>query len=179
MKTTVTLLVLLMTGTISMAQDGTAHLDKMKIFEGWSGRWEGEGWMQMGPGEARKATVVEQITPKLGGLVYLVEGLGTIPEGTPGAGEKVHEAVALLSWDPASSRYRFRTHVMSGHSSDAWFTVVGQDKFQWGFDIPHYGKMRYTITIDTAKGTWHEIGEISRDGSTWNKTFEMNLKKVN
>lgn len=179
MKTTVTLLTLLITATCSMAQHGTPHLDKMKVFEGWSGRWEGEGWMRMGPGEPRKANVVEQITPKLGGLVYLVEGVGTIPGDAPGAGQKVHEAIALLSYDPASSQYKFRSHVMSGHSSDAWFTVSGQGKFQWGFDIPNYGKMRYTITLDVDKGTWHEIGEISQDGSTWNKNFEMNLKKVN
>jgi hypothetical protein len=35
---------------------------------------------------------------------------------------------------------------------------------------------RFTITL-TPAGEWWEIGEFSRDGTTWTKFFEMTLKK--
>ncbi len=176
--TTIALCLIVIIGSSAQAQHSMANRDKMKAFDGWAGRWEGEGWMQMGPGEPKKSNVIEIITPKLDGLVYLVEGRGTLPEGEPGAGKVVHDALGILSYDQSTDQYKFRSYVQSGHTTDAWFNLVDTNKFQWGFDIPNYGKMRYTITLDPAASTWNEIGEFSSDGATWVKNFEMNLKKV-
>ncbi len=179
MKTKMLLAGLLLANVFTLqAQHQMGDREKMKIFEGWAGRWEGEGWMQMGPGEPKKAKVEEQITPKLDGLVYLVEGVGKALNPETHADEIVHQAVAMLSYDKYTGQYKFRTHVKSGHSTDAWFNVISDGKYQWGFDIPNRGKIRYTITVDAKAGTWNEVGEYAQDGNTWMKNFEMNLTKV-
>ncbi|HLH09903.1 MAG TPA: hypothetical protein VKW78_21870 [Terriglobales bacterium] len=85
------------------------------------GKWKGDGWMMMGPSERRTFVEIENVEPKLGGLVLQVEGLGRNSEG-----KTVHEALALLSFD----------------------------------------------------AEWYEIGEMSPDGNTWHKFFEMTLDKV-
>lgn len=153
--------------------------EKMKAFEGWAGTWEGEGWMQMGPGEPKKSTVVEKIEPKLDGTVYLVEGIGKAIDPQTNKEMVVHHALALLSYDQASASYKFRTHLKDGRGTDAWLKPTGENKFQWGFEIPGRGQTRYSITLDPVKKTWNEIGEFSADGNKWSKFFEMNLTRVN
>lgn len=145
--------------------------EKMKVFSSWVGRWQGEGSMQMGPGEPKKSTVDEHIEYRLDGMVMLVEGVGKAQ------GAVVHHALAVLSYDKAASQYKFRTYLKDGRSTDAWLNVTGENSFQWGFGVPGR-KIRYTIQIDPAKKTWHEMGETSTDGDTWNKFFEMNLVKT-
>jgi hypothetical protein len=152
--------------------------DKMKVFEGWSGRWQGEGTMQMGPGEPKKSNVDELIEYKLDGMVLLVEGKGTVVNPATKEETVVHHALAVLSYDKGTSQYKFKTYLKDGRSTDAWFNALGGNKFQWGFDVPGR-KIRYTIAIDPAKKTWNEIGEGSTDdGTTWGKFFEMNLTKT-
>jgi len=150
--------------------------EKMKIFAGWEGHWQGEGSMQMGPGEPRKSKVEEQITYKLDGSILQVEGTG---KSVDGAESIVHQALGIISFNTETSQYKFNTFLRDGRSADAWFASLGENKFQWGFDVPNRGKIKYSITIDPAKKTWNEIGEFSQDGTTWMKFFEMNLTKVN
>lgn len=155
----------------------TGDKEKMNVFASWAGRWQGESSMQMGPGEPRKATMDERIEYKLEGMVMLVEGIGKAMDE---AGKKefiVHHALAVLSYDKTSGQYKFRTYLNDGRSTDAWFTVTGDNKYQWGFDTPR-GKIRYTITVDPDKKIWYESGEFSADGASWKKFFDMNLKKV-
>jgi hypothetical protein len=149
--------------------------EKMKIFEAWSGKWKGEGSMQMGPGEPKKSTVEETIEYKLDGMILLVEGLGTSPNEA-GENKVVHHAMAILSFNQQTQQYQFNTFLKDGRSSQAWFKALGNNQYQWGFDTPR-GKTKYTITIDTTANTWQEIGEFATDGNTWMKFFEMNLKK--
>jgi hypothetical protein len=156
----------------------TGDKEKMKVFDAWIGRWQGESSMQMGPGEPRKATMDETIQSKLDGMILVVEGIGKAPHTQTKEDIVVHHAFAILSYDKASGQYKFKTYLKDGRSADAWLTVSGANTFAWGFDIPGRGKMRYTITLDPGKKTWHETGEFSADGTQWNKFFEMNLKKV-
>ncbi|HYG18367.1 MAG TPA: hypothetical protein VD816_05530 [Ohtaekwangia sp.] len=155
-----------------MAQE-VANKEKMKVFAGWIGRWQGEGSMQRGPGEPKKSTVDERIESKLDGTVMVVEGVG---KALPG-GEVVHHALGILSYDQKSDQYKFRTYLNDGRNTDAWFNVVGENNFQWGFDIPNGGKTRYSITLDPAQKSWVEIGEYTADGNNWLKFFEMRLTK--
>ena len=156
----------------------TASKEKMKAFAGWVGRWQGEGAMQMGPGEPKKSSVDEKIESKLEGTIIVVEGIGKTINPTTNQETVVHHAFGVLSYDQATGQYKFRTYLKDGRGTEAWFTVTGENKFQWGFDIPNGGKTRYSIVIDPVQKTWNEIGEYARDGSTWSKFFEMNLKKV-
>jgi hypothetical protein len=160
------------------AQPELGIKEKMKVFASWEGRWKGDGWMQMGPGEPKKSSVEEKIESKLDGTVYIVEGIGKATHAETKQETIVHHALALLSFDQISGKYKFRTHLKDGRSTDAWFNVTGENSYQWGFDIPNRGKTRYSIKIDPKANTWNEIGEFSADGNNWNKFFEMNLTKT-
>lgn len=157
-----------------LAAQELGNKEKMKIFAGWEGHWQGEGSIQMGPGEPKKSKVDEHILYKLDGMVLLVEGLGKSVENP---GTIVHQALGILSYDK-DDQYTFNTFLRDGKSAAAWLKPIGENKFQWGFDIPNRGKIRYTITIDPNKKTWFETGDFSQDGNNWMKFFEMNLIKV-
>ena len=153
------------------------YIEKMKIFDAWVGHWQGVGSMQMGPGEPQKSTVDENIQSKLNGTILLVEGIGKAKNPQTQEENIVHHALAILEYDAINNQYKFRTHLKNGRSTDAWFKVVSENNYQWGFEAPNV-KMRYTINLDPIQKTWHEIGEFSRDGNSWQKVFEMNLKKT-
>ena len=123
--------------------------------------------------ETYDAIVLDRMLPGLDGMVLLVEGLGKASDGSI-----VHQALGVISYDQGTNEYKFKTYLRDGKSGDAWLKPTGENKFQWGLDIPGRGKIRYSINIDTAKKTWNEIGEFSQDGTTWMKFFEMSLTKV-
>ena len=152
--------------------------EKMKALSAWVGRWQGEGSMQMGPGEPKKSSVDEKIESKLDGIILVVEGVGKALDPSTNQEVVVHHAFGVLSYDQSTSQYKFRTYLKDGRGSEAWFNIAGENKYQWGFDIPSGGKIRYTIILDPNQKTWNEIGEFSRDSNTWSKFFEMNLKKT-
>lgn len=158
-----------------MAQDANKVADKMAVFQSWVGHWQGSGSMRMGPGEPKTSTVDERIETRLNGNVVIVEGVGKHTENN--IETVVHHAFGVLGFNPIKDEYSFRTFLMDGKTTDAWFKVIGENQYQWGFDAGN-GKIRYTITINAAKSTWNEIGEYSADGNNWMKFFEMNLTKV-
>jgi hypothetical protein len=159
------------------AQDEKVHQEKMKVFKEWVGQWQGNGWMQMGPGEPKNFVVDEVIQPKLDETILLIEGIGKTKDAQTSTESTVHHALAILSYDPVGSQYKFRAHLKNGRSTEAWFNVLAENKFQWGFDSPQ-GKIRYSITIDPITKMWNESGEFSSDGNSWRKFIEMNLKKI-
>ncbi len=165
------------TGRLLAQAQEMGNKEKMLAFKGWEGHWKGEGSMQMGPGEPKKTIVDERIESKLDGIILLIEGVGKATDPATKKESIVHHALAVLSFDQVTDKYRFRTYLNDGRSADAWLTVISENKYQWGFDTPR-GKTRYNIVIDPSKNTWNEIGEYSSDGTTWMNFFEMNLVKV-
>src|SRR5690348_323107 len=121
--------------------------EKMKVFAGWIGRWQGEGSIQMGPGEPKKSTVDEHIEYKLDGMVVLIEGVGKAMDAATNKETIVHHALGLLSYDKGTSQYKFKSYLKDGRAINPWFNALGENSFEWGFDMPQ-GKIRYTITID-------------------------------
>lgn len=180
MKTIIaSLLMAALTLTLVNAQPSHAtspNKSKMKVFESWVGHWQGEGFTQQGPSMSSKTFVDEKIEMKLDGMVLAVEGMGKTDAGTDHE-KLVHHAFGVLYYDQASGAYKFKSFLMDGRSTDAWFQVVGNNKYKWGFDVPN-GKIAYSITLDPVANKWNEIGEYSADGTTWRKFFEMNLSKV-
>jgi hypothetical protein len=150
--------------------------DEMKKLDFLIGEWNGEAWIQMGPGKRETVIQTEKVKSKAGGKVLLVEGLGSkkLENGMPG--EIVHDAIALISWDKAKNTYRFDAHVAQQDSVDTTLDLTGPNTLVWGFDTPQ-GKVRYTIRL-TEKGQWNEVGEFSRDSTSWMKFFEMTLTKT-
>jgi hypothetical protein len=150
--------------------------DEMKKLNFLIGEWNGEAWIQMGPGKRETVIQTEKVKSKAGGKVLLVEGLGSkkLENGMPG--EIVHDAIALISWDKAKNTYRFDAHVAQQDSVDTTLDLTAANTLVWGFDTPQ-GKVRYTIRL-TEKGQWNEVGEFSKDSTNWMKFFEMTLTKT-
>ena len=157
------------------APDAVRLREAMKPFLPAVGKWRGEGWMQMGPGEPQRAVSEETVEMRLDGLVLVVEGLhhAKLADGT--AGKVVHHALAIASADPAGG-FRFSTFLADGRAADArgnWES----GKFVWAPPAPPGRQIRYVIDW-TVADRWSEIGEMSTDGATWTKFFEMNLSRA-
>lgn len=146
----------------------------MKALDYMAGEWKGSGWIEQGgPRETFAGT--ETIQSKLNGLAMLVEGRFT---GRPPGHDRdiiVHETLAVISYDRRGGKYNFRTYLANGSTGDHDFTVL-DNGWQWGLEFPG-GRMRYSMTLAGAD-RWVEVGEISRDGATWRKFFEMTLQRA-
>ena len=164
-------------GRVSAQGQPVAAKEKMKVFASWPGHWQGEGSMQMGPGDPHHSAVDERIESKLDGTVMLIEGIGKSIDPATHKERISHHALGIVSFDAVSGKYKFNSFLQDGRSTDAWLIVVADNRFQWGFETDR-GKMRYNITLDPVKKTWNERGEFSTDGNEWKQFFEMNLTKV-
>lgn len=144
---------------------------QMKKLDWLVGNWEGEGWIQMGPQGRREFTQTESIQSKLDGLVLVIEGQGKAKED----GLTVHTALAFVSYDERAKTFRWRAFTAEGRQTDT-VAKVDTSTLEWGMEIPQRGRMRYTITLNE-NGEWFEVGEMSADGQTWHKFFEMTLRR--
>lgn len=144
--------------------------EEMKKLSYLAGDWKGEAVIKNQGGQM---TVVqtEHIEWKLNGLVLAIEGTGHEQEKIS------FHAFALVNFDPSDQQFKLKSYVKEGFSTNAYFKVLEENKFEWGFDIPTGGKSRYTMVLDPVKKTWHETGEYSRDGNTWMNFIELNLTK--
>jgi len=165
---------LIMGWQLAIGQDNSALLKEQKRTQMnklsfMLGEWEGSGWIQMGQTAKMTFTIHETVVPKVEGLVYLVEGLGS------SEGNTSHNAIALISWDNEKNKYAFESHTFDGRSANASATLEG-NTFIWGFDTPNGGFVQYKLEFDDMH--WHESGSFSPDGETWYPFMEMKLKKV-
>ena len=149
--------------------------EAMQPFRPAVGHWRGESWMQMGPGEPQRSIGEETVEMRLDGLVLIVEGLHHAKLADGSAGKVAHHALAIASADPDGG-FRFSTFLADGRAADArgnW----ENGKFVWTPPAPPGRQMRYIIDWSVADH-WTEIGEMSTDGTTWTKFFEMNLTRA-
>ena len=165
-------------GSVQAQKPTTSSKEKMAPLLAWAGKWKGQGSMTMPNGETKTSSVDETVHAKLDNTLIMLEGLGKSIDPTTQKEIIVHQALGIVSYDPYSNKYKLKTYLNDGKSGDAWFTVLGDNKYQWGYEIPNGKKTRYTIELNPEKKTWYEFGEDSKDGTTWNKFFEMNLTKV-
>ncbi|MGH7563328.1 MAG: hypothetical protein ACREK5_02765 [Gemmatimonadota bacterium] len=165
------------------AQATTASFTQEQAMEplAWLvGDWEGEGWIQRGPGPRMEFTQTEHVESAFGGRILLVEGLGRAkPSGGaetgPAAGSVVHEAYGVLSWDLEEGDYSFDTYLADEAGVDAEATLE-DGILTWGFEAGG-GQIRFRIQ-QTEQGEWHETGGFSPDGTTWHPFFEMTLHRA-
>jgi len=166
--------IILLSAVIAFAQhrpDPTPQIEKMKPMMALTGDWEGSGWMQMGP-QKFEFNQVEHIVSRFDGLLLEINGTGTNE-----AGEVVHNAFAVMSYNPRTG-YQMNSWTNDGRYVQAEAGVADDGTIFWQFDIPQMGSSRYEISISEDGQTWHEKGLFSRDGETWNTFLEMNLKRV-
>lgn len=150
--------------------DAAAAMQQLAFLEG---EWEGTGRMAMGPGDASEFSIRETARWGAGKSVLVLDGLGVerLPDGTQ---RPVHQAFAVLSWDPASRAFRVRAYRAGGGEVEAVPDVTDHG-LVWGFTDPRGARIRFTVTVED--GVWHEVGEFSRDGATWQQFLEMELER--
>ena len=151
-----------------------AQVEAIKKLDLWVGEWKGSGWRSSARGQRQEFTIVETVRRKVGGSVLLVEG-----RGTKKADKKeevvVHEALTVVSYDGKAKRYRWQSHDLRGQALDVEPKLV-DGGIEWGFRSEEGGvTVRFTIQFDAKR--WHEVGEASTDGKTWNKFLEMTLER--
>lgn len=147
------------------------HAEAMAKLAWLEGTWEGTGSTQQGPGPKEEFLQTEIVALKLEGTALVVEGLGKDPRD----GRAVHQALAVMSYDPAAGGYQVAAYKANGQNILATGKFDG-DAFQWGFETQGM-TIRYTIRRGPA-GEWMETGEMSRDGTTWHPFLEMKLTKA-
>jgi len=144
---------------------GIAQLDFMV------GRWRGRAWQQRGS-ERVETAMVETVERRLDGTVLLVEGRGAV--ATPDGGERVvHHALGIISFDPRSGGYTLRSYLATGQWGDFALSLV-DGGVSWTREVPG-GRIRNTARYTATE--WHEIGEFSRDGTSWSQVMELRLQR--
>ncbi|HCM76143.1 MAG TPA: hypothetical protein DIS90_07160 [Cytophagales bacterium] len=173
MKSLPTIMVLLISMQLAAQTPDFSAICKseMKQLEYMVGDWKGEAIVQTRNGPIT-VNQTEHIEWRLDGVLLAIEGTGKQNN------EVTFNAIAIVNYNPYSKQYQFRSYTKEGNSTDAYFKILEANKFEWGFDIPSGGKVKYTITLDPANKTWYELGHYSPDGKTWMKSIEMNLVKL-
>jgi hypothetical protein len=166
--------ILFLAGSPAPAQmpDGSASRAAMQKLDFMVGRWKGGAWMLRGT-ERVNTEMTEVVERKLGGVAFLVEGLGVVPVPGSDPPRVVHNALAVISFDPQTQGYVLRSYIASGQWGDFILTPI-EGGVVWSREVPG-GRIRNTAKI--GNGEWHEIGEFSRDGTTWMQIMELKLKK--
>lgn len=132
-----------------------------------AGRWSGPVTIHPGPGEPLRLTQTESIEYKLDGLVLLVEGQSTSPDG-----KVAFSALATIAYDDASQTYRIRAY-NDGHYVDTELTVK-PDGFSWGFPA---GPVQIVNTMQlTPKGEWSETTDATFPGRPAMRSVAMLLQ---
>lgn len=147
---------------------------QLKKLEALSGKWKGSGTVSMGPGREETFAQTEDVQFRLDSTVLQIEGIGR----RQGAEEVVFNALAVINFDVRKGDYAMRSYLRDGRSTDAWFKVVEDNSFTWGYTLPgNAGQIRYSITLNEGGRRWVEVGEYSSDGTNWYKVFHMDLTK--
>jgi len=145
-----------------------AAIEQLKFMVG---RWQGQAWQQRGA-ERVQTEMLEVVEPKLDGSVLLVEGRGWI--STPGTPDRVvHHALGIVSYDPEVKKFTLRSYLSTGQYGDFALTLV-EGGVSWTREVPG-GRIRNTAHYSTSE--WREIGEFSRDGTTWTQIMEIRLQR--
>jgi len=167
MKTTLLLFALLFSATLSAQRHipDSLILSEMSKLHFIAGNWAGEGWILQRDGTKHTFTQTEQIEFKLDSTLLLIEGKGMAQ------GEVIHHAVAIISYDKQSGKYRFNSHLPDGTNGNYDAELIG-DQFYW-YPFP---EMRYIIYLNE-NGQWYEKGEMLREGN-WFQFFEMTLDRI-
>ncbi len=139
------------------------------------GEWEGEAWIQMGPGGRETVQQRERVEWKVGEEVLLIQGLGRTVDSRTGELRTVHDALATIAWDPDRQRHVMWTYV-GGRGTGSPEVAVEAGQVVWTLDS-RGGRVRFIIRLDE-HGRWVETGERSADGGqSWQPFFGMTLTR--
>ena len=140
------------------------EMQKLSYF---AGKWKGEAIAKQRNGTDTKVMQEENIQFKLDNTLLLIEGTGRNPENT---NEVLFNALAFVTYDEPAKEFKMRSHLKDGKKTDAYFKIVAENQYEWGFDVPNNAKIR--------NKSWYETGEYSSDGTTWYPFIELKLTKL-
>lgn len=136
-----------------------------------AGSWRGPAWAQFGP-KRYEFIQTERVAPHLDGHILLVEGRA-LDEADPMA--KLFHALGILSFNPDTKAYEFRTY-SGGRSGTFPARLAEGQTFLW--EVSGQNGMRTRYTHRVVGNEWRGTGEASRDGVTWTPVFGMVLKRL-
>lgn len=146
-----------------------AHKEALSKLDFMAGEWVGSGWMFTQAGKKETFEQTENIQWKLDGAVLMIEGQGKKE------GKVVHDALAIISYDPSKEEYAFRSYLANGRSGDYKAKVLAENTLEWMIEAP--GRtITYIITINE-KGQWYEKGMMKMGDRPAFQFFEMTLDK--
>lgn len=140
-----------------------------------AGEWQGTGWSMTRTGK-ENSIIKEKVECKLDCHLLAVNGQGTRVDSATKETIIVHDAFGVITFDNTTGKYMIRAH-KKDNVVDSELIFLADRLFQWSIPAPG-GMVRFTVDF-TEPDTWKETGEYSRDGSTWMKSMEMELKRVN
>lgn len=145
------------------------HLATMAKLDFLTGDWAGSGWMYVQGGQKVTFEQTEKVQWKLDKSIILIEGHGT------SEGKTIHDALAIISYDPMQSDYQFKSYLANGRNGEYRLEVTGKQSLIWFLEIPGQ-TIRYTLKINE-KGQWYEIGEFKTGENSWYQFLEMTLDR--
>jgi len=174
MKLILTLVVLFASSFLQAQNPAKINRDQLKPFSFMIGNWKGTATIQQQGGTSIKVNQEEKISWQLDSALINIEGIGRDPV----TNKKSFHAYAILFYNPGIQQLGLKSFTMEGRQTDAYFKVLSENQFEWGFDLPsNRGKIKYTITLSSKDRTWIEEGQFSADGTQWFPFMSMNLVK--
>lgn len=149
---------------------------EMKKIAYLEGQWKGEAVMKRGNTPPVKVLQEENVQFKLNGTILLVEGVGRSIESQ---NTIAFNALGIISYNPYTKQFAMKSHTMEGNQTEAYFKVLEENHFEWGFETPQKAKIKYDIVLNPTSKTWTEKGEYSQDGTTWYPFITLTLNKIN
>lgn len=136
------------------------------------GHWEGTGWHRRGHEQPIPFRQSEHVRRRLDGDLVTVEGRGRRDDGS---GMVVHQAFALISYDPERSCYRWEAFSQGGRVETV--IDVSDDGFAWSIEPAPGVTIRYRAVVRGDR--WVETGQLHQGGSGEPVTFlEMSLRRT-
>src|SRR5687768_14127962 len=146
--------------TLAQAPAPEAVKLEMKKVAYMAGRWSGEANVKQRNGSTVKVLQEENIQFKLDGTVLLIEGTG---KSTEAGNPVVFNSLAIVSFNQYTKEFKLRSHILDGNQTDAYFKIIAENHFEWGFETPQKGKVRFDIVLNPQTKSWVEKGEYSPD----------------
>ncbi|MCB0564277.1 MAG: DUF1579 family protein [Phaeodactylibacter sp.] len=143
--------------------------EALQALHAMPGDWEGDGWMFTPQRERVTFRQTERIRYKLDSTVLLIEGKGT------SEGKTVHDALAVLSYEPEARHYWMRSYLANGRTGQYKAQFNADGMLEWEIPVPGR-KILYIIDLHE-EGEWHEEGFMLLEDGQRFQFFEMHLQR--
>ena len=174
MKTNMLIIAILFLCSSTNAQDARINKKQLSSLTYMIGSWKGEATISQRGATPIKAVQEEKISWQLDSMLVNIEGIGKDLVTM----KQTFHAFALVFYNPETKQLAMKSFTHEGYQTDAYFNVLAENKFEWGFDLKsNRGKIKYHIVLSEKDKSWSEKGEFSPDGTTWYPFMEMNLIK--